>query len=339
MPYEIVRDDITKMKVDAIVNAANKSLLGGGGVDGAIHRAAGPQLLDECRMLHGCETGDAKATKGYNLPAKYVIHTVGPVWYGGSHGEEKLLISCYRRSLEVARDLECKSVAFPLISSGVYGYPKDRALKVAVDTVSVFLKDHDMQVYIIVFDRSSLHISESLYGDIRRYIDENYVDAHTDDIAERRRRENIAKGAVPDEMRVCAAMPEPCAAFGKASLEDMVKKLDESFSRMVLRKIDEKGMKDADCYKKANVDRKLFSKLRSSVNYKPSKQTAIALGIALELPRDEFDDLLKKAGFALSNSNYFDVIIEYFLDTGNYDINTINATLFDYDQMTLGTIA
>lgn len=342
MPYEIVRADITKMQVDAIVNAANKSLLGGGGVDGAIHRAAGPELLEECRTLNGCETGEAKVTKGYRLPAKYVIHTVGPIWRDGKHGEEQLLTSCYRRSLETAQELGCASVAFPLISAGVYGYPKQQALKVAVNTVSEFLKNSDMQVYVIVFDRGSLHISESLYGAVRRYIDENYVDTHTDSEFERRRRANYAKQMLPDaacEDSAVFGTPRPLEAPSEASLEDMVKKLDESFSQMVLRKIDEKGMKDAECYKKANLDRKLFSKLRSSVNYKPSKQTAVALGIALELPAEEFDDLLRKAGLALSNSNYFDLIIKYFLQTGNYDLNTINATLFEYDQMTLGTIA
>lgn len=329
MPYEIIRADITKMRVDAIVNAANESLLGGGGVDGAIHRAAGPELLAECRTLHGCKTGDAKVTKGYRLPAKYIIHTVGPVWHGGRHDEEKLLTSCYRRSLEEAEKYGCESVAFPLISSGVYGYPKAQALKIAVDTVTAFLTHADMTVYIIVFDRGSLHISEELYGDIRRFIDENYVEEHEDDADARCRRMNLA--APCEDMR---AAPIEC----ESSLEDMIGSLDESFSQMVLRKIDEKGIKDSECYKKANMDRKLFSKVRNP-DYRPSKPTAVALGLALELPRDEFDDLLMKAGFVLSRSSKFDVIIEYFLSKGVYDINEINATLFEFDQSTLGTVA
>lgn len=341
MPYKIIREDITKMRVDAIVNAANNSLLGGGGVDGAIHRAAGPELLEECRTLNGCETGDAKVTKGYRLPAKYVIHTVGPIWHGGNGGEEQLLISCYRRSLEEAEKLGCESVAFPLISSGVYGYPKEQALKVAVNTVSEFLRDHDMTVCIIVFDRMSLHIAESLYDAVSRYIDDYYVDEHSDDVFERRRMLNLK-----------ADLPSPCAnklypeaadecAVGAApySADDIFGTLDESFSRMVLRKIDEKGLKDSEVYKKANIDRKLFSKLRGSVTYQPSKPTAVALALALELEEHEFKDLLKKAGYALSRSNKFDVIIEFFLKKGIYDIATINATLFEFDQLTLGTVA
>ncbi len=171
MPLRIVRNDITKMRVDAIVNAANRTLLGGGGVDGCIHRAAGIGLLQECMKLGGCETGSAKITGAYNLPCRYVIHTVGPVWNGGGHGEKEKLISCYRTSLELAKEAGCETVAFPLISSGIYGYPKEEALKVATDTITDFLLKNDMTVYIVIFDKESLNIGKKLFSDIEEYID------------------------------------------------------------------------------------------------------------------------------------------------------------------------
>ena len=340
MPLEIVRNDITKMKVDAIVNAANESLLGGGGVDGAIHRAAGSCLLAECRTLGGCKTGKARITGGYNLPAKYVIHTVGPIYNDGKHGEKTLLESCYRESLALAKERGCETVAFPLISSGVYGYPKDQALKVAIDVISDFLLENEMTVYIVIFDKASYQIGEKLFSDIAEYIDDNYVDEHTD-----YSRERISMNALPgvasrtrrkksdiDSFEICDCKTMPL----EDDLDAKLKQIDESFSQMLLRKIDEKGMTDAECYKKANIDRKLFSKIRSDVHYKPSKPTALAFAISLELSLDETEDMLRKAGFALSHSNKFDIIIEYFISKGNYNIFEINEALFAFDHSLLG---
>ena len=328
MPLQIVRNDITTMKMDAIVNAANESLLGGGGVDGAIHRAAGPELLAECRTLGGCKTGQAKITKGYRLPAKFVIHTVGPVWRGGGHGERELLVSAYRSSLELARANGCETVAFPLISSGVYGYPKDQALKVAVDTIGEFLLSHDMTVYLVIFDRAAYTIGGKLFADIAAYIDDHYVDTHIDSRETQRRR--MALASMPMEEDALAPIAAP------ADLDEALSKLDESFSQMLLRKIDEAGITDAQCYKKANIDRKLFSKIRSDVHYKPSKPTAMAFAVALELPLEEAREMQKKAGFAFSHASKFDIIVEYFIAHRNYNIFEINEALFAFDQSLLG---
>ncbi len=339
MPFEIVRNDITKMQTDAIVNAANESLLGGGGVDGAIHRAAGKELLAKCKTLGGCKTGEAKITPGYRLPAKYVIHTVGPVWRGGAAGEEAKLRSCYRESLRLALESGCESVAFPLISSGAFGYPKDKALKVAMDEISSFLLLEDMMVYLVIFGKDTLSIGSKLFADIAQYIDDNYVEEHTDSVSERRRWARAGNPMVGSKaVDLCKeSVPcERCMQMLAPSLEDRLRELDESFSQMLLRKIDEKGMKDSECYKKANVDRKLFSKIRNNINYKPGKATAIAFAIALELSLDETKELLIKAGYALSHSNKFDVIIEYFIANKKYDIFEINETLFAFDQNLLG---
>ena len=330
MPLHRVRNDITKMKVDVIVNAANKSLLGGGGVDGCIHRAAGPELLAECKLLNGCEIGSAKITKGYQLPCMYVIHAVGPRWIDGSHHEKQLLESCYTTSLHLAKDYGCKSIAFPLISSGIYGYPKVQALRVAVEQISKFLLDNEMMVYLVIFDRKVYEIGDKLYSDIASYIDDKYVDDHSDSLFLQKTRfvefenECLREGSVP------------LSSAEEKSIMDWLNDIDESFSEMLLRKIDESGMRDAECYKKANIDRKLFSKIRSDKLYKPSKPTVIAFALALELSLEEMQDMLAKAGFALSHSSKFDLIIEYFVKQGNYNVYEINEALFAFDQSLIG---
>ena len=324
MPIQIVRNDITKMNCDAIVNAANQTLLGRGGVDGAIHRAAGPELLAECKTLGGCHTGEAKITGAHRLPCKYIIHTVGPVWLGGGRHEEEKLISCYRNSLKLAEDYHCDSVAFPLISAGAYGYPKEQALQIAVSEICKFLIHHDIMVYIVVFDKDCFQISKRLIHDITEYIDECYVEAHYEDNTTRL----FTYLFDDDEPEYHQRAP--------LNLRDAIGQIDESFSEMLMRKIDEKGMTDVQCYKKANVDRKLFSKIRSNLQYKPKKTTAAAFAVALELPFDEAKDLLSKAGYSLTHSNKFDIIIECFIKKGEYDIFTINEALFEFDQVLLG---
>lgn len=326
MPFEIVRNDITKMKVDAIVNAANKSLLGGGGVDGCIHRAAGPELLAECKLLNGCEIGSAKITKGYQLPCMYVIHAVGPRWIDGNHHEKELLESCYTTSLHLSMEYSCKSIAFPLISSGIYGYPKDQALRISVEQIRKFLLDHEMMVYLVIFDRKAYEISDKLYSDIATYIDDQYVDEHSDSLSLQRVRFREYENTCLKEESV------PLSSANQKTIKDWLDGIDESFSEMLLRKIDESGMSDAECYKKANIDRKLFSKIRSDKLYKPSKPTVLAFALALELSLEEMQDMLAKAGFALSHSSKFDLIIEYFVKQGNYNVYEINEALFAFDQ-------
>ncbi len=278
--------------------------------------AAGPELLAECRRLGGCKTGDAKITKAYRLPCRYVIHTVGPVWRGGGHGEREQLASCYRTSLALAKERGCETVAFPLISSGVFGYPKDQALRVAVDTVSEFLAENDMTVYIVIFDRAAYQIGNKLFADIAAYIDDHYVDAHTDSRRERMRRMGVV------ESRMLTAYEDvPMAASG---LDEALAHLDAGFSETLLKLIDRSGKKDTEVYNRNNPD------------YKPSKPTAVAFAIALELSLPETRDLIARAGYALSPSSKFDVIIEYFIMQRDYDIFKINEALFAFDQSLLG---
>ncbi len=335
MPLELVRNDITRMAVDAIVNAANPSLLGGGGVDGAIHRAAGPQLLQACRKLGGCQTGQAKITPGYRLPCKYVIHTVGPIWQGGGQGERELLLSCYRSSLELAKAHGCETVAFPLISAGAYGYPKAQAMQAAVEAITAFLMDNDMTVYLVVFAKEAFQLGGKLFRDVAAYIDDVYVEAHLDARREAmRRRDQRENLSCPLPAAWAPAPQEPGGA--EADLADMLSQVEDSFGQALLRLIDERGMSDAQCYKRANIDRRLFNKIKNNPAYRPSKQTALAFAIALELDLDQTRALLAKAGFALSHSSKEDIVVEYCIMTGHYDIVEINEVLFQLDLQPLG---
>jgi len=362
MPLTIVRSDITKLSVDAIVNAANTWLQMGAGVCGAIFYAAGEDKLQRaCDELAPIKTGEAVITPGFDLPAKYIIHAAGPVYHDGKHGEEALLRSCYVNSLGLAVENGCASIAFPLISSGIYGYPKTEALRVATDAIREFITEHDIEVVLAVFDKASFAVSEDLLGEVRGYIDRHYID---DKRVERRTRPEPMPRATATPMSAPAARMDAirydlkpaslemevaeaggadsayyagvAAEAREASLDYYVGRLDEPFSATLMRLIDATGKKDSEVYRRANIDRRLFSKIRSNCDYVPSKSTVLAFAVALELSLNQTADLLGRAGFALSPSRKFDVIVEYFIKSRKYDIFQINEVLFSYDQPLLG---
>ena len=339
MPLEIVRNDITKMQVDAIVNTANPRPIVGGGVDRAIHKAAGTELLDARKKIGDIATGKAAITSAFNLHARFVIHTVGPVWQDGEHGERELLSNCYDNSLQLAAENGCGSIAFPLISAGVFGCPSEVAIAVATQAIREFLTDHDMDVYLVVFDHKAFKISSSLFDDVQSFIDERYIEELLDEEYRgdyRDRRRNFETAGQPPAEDAYIDIPMWMSKPKERSLEDLLNEVDDTFSEALLRLIDAKGKTDPEVYKKANVDRKLFSKIRNNPAYKPSKSTALAFAVALELNLDETKDFIGRAGYALSHSSKTDIIVEYFIQRSEFDIITINETLFAFEQPLLG---
>lgn len=363
MPMYIVRNDITKMEVDAIVNPTNEWLKPGGGVDAAVHEAAGPRMTQACSRIGRLSPGCAAATKGYQLPCKYVIHTVGPQWIDGTHQEEAVLRRCYKESLMLAKKEHCKSIAFPLIAAGYNGYPAkegmaaatkaihcflrdemhetrltpEKNMETATDVIRTFLQDEEMTVYLVVFDDFSYRLSRETFAEVQSFIDSHYASSALQQSAQ---HFTLADTSCSAPMQAPAPRKARSASyrFSLRDLAEKLRKMDESFSETVLRLIDEKGMTDAQCYKRANIDRKLFSKIRNP-KYKPSKPTVLALAVALELNLEETRNLLEKAGFALSHSSKFDVIVEYCILNEIYDIFTINEILFSYDQSLLGSVS
>ena len=426
MPLQIIRNDITKVHADAIVNTANPMPVYGAGTDAAIYRAAGEeQLLAERDQIGTMSPGEVSVTGAYGLPAKYILHTVGPSWIDGSHGEFQTLASCYRKSLHLAEKLGCESIAFPLIATGVYRFPKDKALQTALREIRSFLDHSDMSVTLVVFSREAYRLSSELTRSVRAYIDDHYYasamaseygmpySASISDVEEDRRhrpqafrpasdtdqqetewmQENALSERSPDEdthprlysggfanvpaspagdkekasrrklfrwkedkreqaEKTAAPRPAPSVAapktswesvFGKPqmaehkkSLEDVLARPGETFQQMLLRKMAEKNMTGPEVYKKANLDKKLFSKIRTNPAYTPKKQTAVALAIALRLNLDETVDLIGRAGLALSPSNTFDLIITFCIENKRYDVDEVNSVLFEYDQPLLG---
>lgn len=342
MPFQIIRYDITKVEADVIVNTANPEPVIGDGTDSAVYQAAGKELLLAERMKIGSiAPGEAAITPAFDLSAKYIIHTVGPAWIDGKHGEYDTLRSCYSNSLSIAEQVKAESIAFPLIATGVYGFPKNEALDIALSEIGKFLLTHDMNITLVVFDKESFQISEQLMGEIDQYIDEFGIDQlYTGEYTERtnmyrRRRLQEQAECEVDEEVLSAAYAPIIAENDNSSLEDILDNTGETFQQCLLRLIRENGVDEVEVYKKANIDRKLFSSIRCKVNYKPKKKTAVALAIALELDMLTMMDLLSRAEIAFSPSNKFDLIISYCVTNGIYDIYEINAILFQYDQPTL----
>lgn len=372
MAFQIVRNDIVNMRVDAIVNTANPRPRVGAGTDSAIHAKAGPALLEARKALGDIRPGNAAVTPAFGLDAKFVIHTVGPVWRGGLFGESKTLRSCYDSALALAVEHGCKSIAFPLISAGSYGFPGDKAMQIAIQAFSEFLTEREMQIYLVVFDGEAFRLSEKLFRNVASYIDEHYVEtARRQEYGRFGREENVRRrredwredtGALPDlsksarwEAEDCCEMPAPSAYRAPAksqwgpgpalpqsrrqktgSLDELLRETDAGFSETLLALIDKTGKKDSAIYTKANVSRQHFSKIRNNPEYKPTKSTAIAFAIALELDMEQTRDLIGRAGYALTRSSKFDVIIMYFIENRNYDLHDINAALYEFDQSLLG---
>lgn len=408
MSFKIVRNDITKIKADAIVNTANPEPIYSAGTDSAVYIAAGAEkLLEERKKIGRIAEGDVAVTPAFDLDAKYIFHTVGPIWQGGDYGEKETVSKCYLNCLNKAKELELESIAFPLLATGTYGFPKADALLIATSVFSSFLAENELEITLVVFDNESFALSDKIFAGVDQFIDENYVDEKTseeysyghlvgaagamacaaasaagpavepaeyiaDECAEEpaeirdeeeaierrraRRRELIErdrkerrglfglrnKAAVAE----CAAPPvaaedgdrnrSTAKAAAPRSLEDVVKNVSETWQESLLRMITEKGYTDTEVYKRANVDRKLFSKIRSNKDYQPKKNTAVAFALALRLNLDETKDFLMRAGYAFSPSSKFDLIIEYSIDHGVYDLMLINCALFDHDQPLLG---
>ena len=363
MPFEIVRNDIVKMEVDAIVNTANPKPVVGTGVDTAIHKAAGPELLKAREKIGELKVCEAVATPAFDLPAKYVIHVVGPAWVDENTVEEEMLARSYRAALDVAAKEKCKSIAFPLLSTGNYGFPKKLSMRIALDVFSKFLMEHEMQIYLTVFGEEAFKLSNTLFRSVQAYIDENYVASKleeeygVDEAAyhvgstnlsprmKARRKEQreyaaeyLAEAIEEDAAVLGAPSPvKPAPSAGKESLSDMMDKMDASFSDTLMALIDATGEKPSTIYHKACVSKQVFSKINSNSHYQPLKATAIAFCLALELDLEEAQELLARAGFTLSKSSLSDVIIMYCIENKIYNVMMVNEMLFEYDLAQIGS--
>ena len=369
MPFKIVRNDIVKMNTDAIVNTANSNPSVGAGCDSAVYKAAGRNKLLSYRQekVGSVPEGDVFITPGFDLPVKYIIHAVSPMYMGGDNGEEEKLRSCYRKSLELAKENNIKSIAFPLIATGGYGYPKEEGMRIAVDEINAFLLNNEMNIYLAVFDTVSTELGEKLYPDLEAYIDRNYVkEARDKEYGDKyfgsvRPEENAYSGYVlhasalekrlkrnkeaqREELFEVSSTPSVCP--NKASseeedysdfieeheskLEERIKHVSDTFSEYLLYLIQGKNMTNADVYKRAIVDKKTFSKIKNNVDYHPNKITALCLCVGAKLNLDESKDLLARAGYALSPSDKTDIIFSYFIENEIYDMIELDIQLEEH---------
>lgn len=390
MSFIIIRNDISKISADAIVCTASPTPAIASGTEKAIYKAAGAEkLMAERERLGTIMPGEAFITPAFDLDAKYILHTAGPVWENGEKGEPEVLRKCYENCLRIAIENDCESIAFPLLATGYYNFPKAEALRIAVSVFTEFLSHEEMEIILVVFDEKSFELSDKIFSSVREFVDKNYVKERFHEEYDEGRT-IVLSSVDPSVYDVANAAPEeePCdelfdaeaeeesddadneepfdrlfsRVFGSApdkapgnalyaapsvagsgrrkeslrSLKDVIANVDESWQECLFRLIDEKGYTDTEVYKRANMDRKLFSKIRSNKDYQPRKNTAISLALALNLNEDETRDFLRKAGLALSPSSIFDLIIEYFIREGIYDIYTINLALFEHRQALLG---
>lgn len=343
MPFEIVRNDITNMQVDAIVNAASRLPRVNAGVDLAIHKKAGPSLLEARKQIGVIQPGSAAVTPAFNLDAEYVIHAATPTWTDGLHGEVKLLRQAYDMCLDLAVMHDCDSIAFPLLASGNHGFPKSKALQAAIAAFSEFLMEHEMQIYLVVFNKDSVKLSEQLVQNVSCFIDENYVEAYEQETyggtnGNRRRNHYQMRQSMvmPEDCMLAPCVSMPCRKPAALSLDEFIKAKDAGFTETLLALIKKSGQKNSAIYKKANISKQHFSKLINDPDANPSKSTAIALALALELDLDATRDLIGRAGYALTNSSTFDLIIQYFIEHKQYNVIEINITLYEFDQSLLG---
>ncbi len=361
MPFQIIWNDITKVKADAIVNTANPRPAIGGGTDYAIHTAAGPELLEAREKIGDILIGCSAATPAFRLPAKYVLHTVSPAWIDGEHDEEKLLRKAYDAALNLAAELDCKSIAFPLMAAGTYAFPHGIALSVAIGAFTDFLLQHEMQIELVLFNTEAFRLAGSLFTDLKSYIDSNYVDErHEEEYRidgvsrpDRRSRYLEQKGRTrlkwerahhDAEQALSASEPQtpyigqkPAAYRPSMSLQDRLDQTEKTFSQYLLDLLMEKDMRNSEVYRRAEVSRQLFSRILNTPHYQPTKSTAIQLAIGLQLDLPQTQKLLETAGYVLTRSSKADLVVQYYIERGEYSIPLINTALYDSKLPLLST--